>query len=84
MNLFVNENTTTVGGSTATHSKAISGKIGLDWILLRKLVLRDDDQDEENHNQKTILHRADSSLVDKPGNTPVHGGLTGFGKVTLL
>ena len=25
--------------------------------------------------------RADSSLVDKPGNQPVHGGLTGFGKV---
>ena len=36
---------------------------------------------EENENLTMILHRADSSLVDKPGNTPVHGGLTGFGKV---
>jgi hypothetical protein len=29
-----------------------------------------------------VCFRADSSLVDKPGNQPVHGGLTGFGKVT--
>ena len=33
------DNTTTDGGSTAMHSKAISGLDGLDWILLRKLVL---------------------------------------------
>jgi len=26
---------------------------------------------------------ADSSLVDKPGNTPVHGGLTAFGKTVI-
>ena len=27
--------------------------------------------------------RADSSLVDKPSNQPVHGGLTTFGKVSI-
>ena len=30
-----------------------------------------------------VLYRADSSLVDKPGNTPVHGGLTPFGKTVI-
>ena len=35
-------------------------------------------------SHKILFSRADSSLVDKPGNTPVHGGLTGFGKVRRL
>ena len=33
------KNTITDGGSTATHSKTVSVWGGLDWILLRKLVL---------------------------------------------
>ena len=38
--IWININTITDGGSTATHSKAMSGWIGrMDWILLRKLVL---------------------------------------------
>ena len=27
--------------------------------------------------------RADSSLVDRPGGTPLHNGLTEFGKVKI-
>ena len=35
----VSKNTFTDGGSTAMHSKAISGLDWMDWILLKKLVL---------------------------------------------
>ena len=35
------------------------------------------------HDNIWLFMRADSSLVDRPGGTPLHNGLTEFGKVKI-